>query len=250
MFPILSIGPISLPLPPLLLILGFWLGITITDLKAKQSSIDPGFIDKLLWTSLISGLIGARLSFIARNPQAFQGNLVSIVSINPNLFDIAGGILIAFAVGFIIISNSKIPGWKILDLLSPLFIVLLISISLSRFASGDDFGTITSMPWGIFLWGENRHPVQLYYFIANLFVLMLTLKNFPKDVSTPGKTFLTFSIMTTSLYLFLSGFQETQVLIAFGLHLNKILFWLLLTLSLTIYWIRNKPAFLEDKLDA
>jgi prolipoprotein diacylglyceryltransferase len=247
LFPNLSIGPVSLPVPPLLIIIGFWLGITITEQKTKQSSIDPDFAEKLLWVILLSGVIGARLSFIANNLQAFKGNMVSIVSINPNLFDSTGGILIAIAVGFLIISKNKIPGWKLLDLLTPFFIILLISIGLSKFASGDGFGINTDMPWGIPLWGEKRHPVQLYYVVVNIIISLITIKNFPIKSSAPGNTFLLFSILTSCSYLFISGFQKIQLNTIYGLHLNKIALWLILALSLAIYWIRTNPEVAEDE---
>lgn len=246
MFPNLSIGPVSLPLPPLLIIIGFWVGIMITEQKSKQSGIDPDFVDKLLWSVLISGLIGARLSFIANNLQAFQGNIISIVSINPNLFDSTGGILIAVAVGFFIISKNKIPGWKILDLLTPFFIILLISIGLSKFTAGDGFGISTTMPWGITLWGEKRHPVQLYYVVADVIVFMIIMRNFSINTLSTGKIFLQFSILISSSYLFLSGFQETQLMTIYGLHLNKIGLWLLLLLSLILFWIHTNPEVVED----
>ena len=246
MFPNLSIGPVSLPVPSLIIIIGFWLGITITEQKTKQSSLDPDFIEKLLWVILISGVIGTRLSFIANNLQAFKGNIVSIVSINPNLFDSTGGILIAIAVGFIIITKNKIPGWKLLDLLTPFIIILLISIGLSKFASGDGFGIKTDMPWGISLWGEKRHPVQLYYVVVDIIVFLITMKKFPIKSSAPGTMFLQFSILTSSLYLFISGFQEIQLNTIYGLHLNKIALWFLLALSLAIYLIRTNPEVAED----
>ena len=238
MFPTLSIGPISLPFPPLILVVGLWLGISIAEKKSKLYDIDPALIDKLLGATLVSGLIGARLSFIFRNIQAFKGNILSMVSINPNLLDSTGGLFVAIAVGFFIISNSKINPWKILDLLSLFFIILLISVGLSNFAAGDGFGTSTTLPWGIKLWGENRHPVQLYYVLADIIVLAVVLKYFASKLSTPGNIFTLFSILTTSAYLFLSGFQETQTYIIYGLHQNKITLWLLLLISLSLSLIR------------
>ena len=241
MFPLISLGPFSLPLPPLLLILGFWVGIGITDLKTKQSNIDPVFVEKLFWVTFSAGILGARLSFIGRNPSAFKGNLISVISLNPNLFDAAGGLLIAAAAGYLMISNSKYSAWEILDLLTPLFIILLFFLGLSQFSSGNNYGTVTTMPWGVNIWGNTRHPVQLYYAFADFIIYLFIQLSYPKYIKSSGKTFLVFSILTSSVYLIISAYQETQSVIAYGLHLSKILLWLIFTISLILYLHLNKP---------
>jgi phosphatidylglycerol:prolipoprotein diacylglycerol transferase len=246
LLPILSIGPVTLPLPPLLLIIGFWLGTILSDLFAKKTDIDPKNIDNLIWYSLISGVIGARIAFITRNPAAFKGNLISIVSINPNLFDHVSGILVAVSVGFVFVSKNKFSGWKILDILTPFFIVLFMSTNLSMFASGDGFGITTSMPWGIKLWGELRHPVQLYFALAGFLILSVIFFNSSALLTKPGRLFLLFSIMESSSFLFLSAFQENTEMIIFGLHLKQIIYWLILLVILIILWQHTKSVQLED----
>ena len=130
MFPYLSIGPLSLPTPELFLILGFWLGTLLTDQKLKKTNLDRKLIDNLIWILLISGLFGARLSYIASNISAFQGNFKAIVSPNPALLDPSGGFLISITSGYLYLSRKQISLWKILDGLTFLFSPILISLSL------------------------------------------------------------------------------------------------------------------------
>jgi prolipoprotein diacylglyceryltransferase len=68
MLPVLNLGPLSLPVPQFVLLIGFWAGSVLSDRKSKQILNNPGFIDRLLWTSILAGILGARLSYFARTP--------------------------------------------------------------------------------------------------------------------------------------------------------------------------------------
>jgi prolipoprotein diacylglyceryltransferase len=159
MLPVLNLGPLSLPVPQFVLLISFWAGSVLSDRKSKQILNNPGFIDRLLWTSILAGILGARLSYFARNPLAFSGEYLSLFSLNLNLFDPLGGLLIALAVSFFVVSRSKIPLLLVLDSISPFLGIFTAAIHLSRLASGAGFGSLTEVPWAINLWGGYRHPV-------------------------------------------------------------------------------------------
>ena len=84
MLPVLNLGPLSLPVPQFVLLIGFWFGSVLSDRKSKALLDDPGFIDRLLWSSILAGILGARLSYFARNPAAFSGEYLSLFSLNLN----------------------------------------------------------------------------------------------------------------------------------------------------------------------
>jgi phosphatidylglycerol:prolipoprotein diacylglycerol transferase len=234
MFPILSIGPLSLPLPPLALILGFWLGSLLSEKMAQRFGIRSNKMDNLLWLSLFAGILGARLSYIARNPWAFRNNFASLISVNPYLLDPVGGLMIAITVLFLLITRYKLDYWKYLDYLTPFFVVILAALHFSFFASGRFFGVPTTWPLAIYLWGAYRHPVQLYMLCGNLINLLILLVLYKKTLSSPGKLFLLFSCISTGMYLFFSGFQENEILLISGIRLNQVVFWLLFGFSLVL----------------
>jgi len=225
MFPVLSIGPLSLPAPAFILLAGFFLGSYLVEKKARSYSIAPEIIDRVLWIGLLSGIIGARLSFVAASPTAFRGNLLSIISLNPALLDPVGGLLIASATILIFLARKEIDYWVFLDSLTPLLGIIMTAINLSQFAAGKGYGIQTDQPWGVYLWGTVRHPVQLYYFGLSIIVLLIIyffapFRNFP-----PGSSFLFFGSATFGYLLFLSYFQE-PVSLAFGsIRSDQLLFW-------------------------
>jgi phosphatidylglycerol:prolipoprotein diacylglycerol transferase len=235
MFPIINLGPLSLPTSPVLLLAGFWLGSTLAEKNASSFKVNPEDVDKILWWALLSGLIGARLSYILRNPAAFQGQLGSILSINPNLLDPAGGILISLAISYYLITKLGISLLQILDVLVLFFSIMIPAVHLARFASGTGYGTFTDLPWGIDLWGGRRHPVQLYYALASSLVFAYVFFKALHQHRKPGSLFLLMIILTSGYLTLFSAFQAPGSYIIAGFRINQILSWLLFSLSLLIY---------------
>ena len=95
MFPVLQIGPLALQVPGLLLLLGLWFGLTLAERRAPRHGIHPELLYSLVFYSLAAAVVGARLAYAARYPDAFLRSPASLLSIQPGLFDPAGG----FAVG-------------------------------------------------------------------------------------------------------------------------------------------------------
>jgi len=242
MFPVINVGPLSLPAPAMLLILGYLAGSYLVGKKASSFSINSDFLDRVLWIGSISTLLGARLSYIAGSPAAFKGDLLSIFSLNPSLLDPIGGTVIGLAVIFIIVSKEKTDVWTFLDSLTPFLGALLPAFFLSRFASGSGYGLSTNKPWGIYLWGSNRHPVQLYLAIAALALLIIFLIYAPFKNKPSGSTFLLFSATTTGYLLFLSAFQEPTLIFLGGFRTQQMVHWLLLLFTIILLNYRIKPT--------
>ena len=241
MLPVLNLGPLSVPVPEFALLLGFWMGSFIAERKARSFLDDPGIIDRILWTSMAAGLIGARLSFFARNTGAFSGELTSIFSLNLNLFDPIGGLLIALAVSIYIISKSGIPILNILDRLSPFFSIFLGALHFSNFAAGKGYGSLSQIPWAINLWGATRHPVQLYYLLGSLIgfgVILFLLRN---STYAQGVIFFVFVLITSVYMLFFSRYESYANQFIFGFRLNQIIFWFTTLFSL-IFLNKQSPS--------
>jgi len=235
MFPVIQIGPVSLPTPELLLLSGFWLGSLLTDQKAKSFSVDPKLLERIIWWSLIAGVLGARLSYAARFPAAFRGEWLSLISINPAFLDTPAGIIIALSVSLFFISRDVSSFGVVLDGLTPIFSVMTSAVFLSQFVSGDGYGTVTTLPWGITLWGEIRHPVQLYFVFGSLLALSIILLPKSMDQTSPGNTFHKFAIITSGYLLILSFFQAYNLPTIYGFRLDQIFYWTILAIGLFLY---------------
>ena len=243
MLPIINLGPLTIPVPYFVLLLGIWLGAILTEDLAKKSGQDAEYLDKIIWGSIFAGLLGARVSFIARNTGAFENQWGSIFSLNLGLLDPAGGILIGLATGYFLAVRFKQSDWSLIDRLVPFAAVLTSTIFLANFASGSGYGSFTELPWGIDLWGGPRHPVQLYYLLSSLVVLYWVVKPSMGRDHLAGTKLLLFIIYTTGYLTLLSAFQDPGNNIIGGFRGLQLISWILFTFGLFIY---NKLTITKD----
>jgi phosphatidylglycerol---prolipoprotein diacylglyceryl transferase len=232
MFPVFNIGPLSVPAPAFILIIGFLLGSYLLEKKASSYSVDSEILDRALWIGTLSTLLGARLSYIAGSPASFKGNLISLISLNPALLDPVAGFVIGISAVMLIISRQKTMYWKFLDSFTPFIGSLLPAYYLSRFASGTAYGLPTDLPWGIYLWGAARHPVQIYLTISAIILLTIILIYTPSRNLPSGSTFLLFSAASSSFLLFFTAFQEPTIFLIAGIRIEMIIFWIILFVAL------------------
>lgn len=249
MYPTIQIGPLSLQVPGLVLLIGLWLGLTLSERRARQRGENPGHLYNLVFIALIAGLIGARLSYAVTYPDAFSANPWSLISINPGLLDPFAGALIAAGAAAIYISRKQLPFWRTLDALTPLLAVMAIAIGVSHFASGNAFGKPTDLPMGIQLWGEIRHPSQIYEIIlASLTLIAILLIDKTSWSHIPGNTFLTFIALSAFSTIFLEAFRGDSILIGSGLRAAQLYAWVLLAICLFVFAWRIHNS--QNKVEA
>ena len=235
MFPTLQLGPLALQVPGLVLLAGLWLGLTLSERRAKRHGENPGYLYNLVFIALIAGVIGARLSYAITYPSAFAANPLSLLSINPGLFDPFAGILIGVSAAVIYLYRKQLPLWSTLDALTPLFAVLAIAQGIAHFAAGSAFGSPTDLPWGIHIWVAIRHPTQIYEILFATITLLavLLIDRFPLR-QIPGLTFLSFIALSAASRLFIEAFRGDSTLIGSGFRSAQVMSWLVLAACLAL----------------
>lgn len=240
MFPNLQLGPLNLQTPLLALLLAFWLGLNLAERFAPRHNINPDSLYNLVFTALVSGILGARLGFIALNPAAFT-HLWDALSLNPGLLDPWSGLGTALIAALVYAQRKKMALWSTLDALTPLFAMIMLGMGVSHLASGQAFGMKTDLPWGIALWGATRHPTQVYEILAALATLiLLSPKIMPPTHS--GILFTRFAALTAAWQLFILGFRGDSTLLPGGLRAEQVLAWLALAASLALLDYLHKKA--------
>lgn len=230
MFPILQLGPLAIQTPGLFLLVSVWVGLSLAGKRSAQHGIHAEVLDNLVLASLAGFVIGGRLAYVAGNLSTFLTSPLDILSLNYSLFDLTGGIGIAVLTGLIFGQRKMLSFWPTLDALTPFFATLMVGIGAAHLASGTAFGKMTSLPWGIELFGAKRHPSQVYEIAAALFILSLVGRR--KPLETPGRQFLLFIAFSAGAALFLAAFRGDSVLVAGGLRLEQITAWIVLAIAL------------------
>lgn len=235
MLPILHFGPLAIQTPGLVIILGVWIGLNLTERFSSTFQVDPNKLYNLVLISIISGILSARISFVIQNLDIFIRNPSDIFSLNPGLLDPTGGFGIGFIAGLIFVNRKNLNIWSTLDALTPFFGVMIIATALSQLASGDAFGLETNVPWGMELWEAKRHPTQIYYLTAGLVIIFILWprRSFENlKFQTKGSYFFTFTAMNATTRLFLDAFRGDSTLILYTARTSQVVAWFVLAISL------------------
>jgi phosphatidylglycerol---prolipoprotein diacylglyceryl transferase len=233
MLPMLNIGPLAVQTPGLVLLAGLWIGLTLAERHAHKRGLDPNHLYNLVLICLVVGILGGRVLYAAQYPQAFLANPLSLISLNPGLFDPLAGGAAGLIAGLIYGNRKRLPFWGTLDALTPLFGVMAIAVALSNLASGAAFGAPADLPWAIELWGASRHPSQVYETLAAALILVAVWPGRERAwYRRPGVRFLTFVALTAAARLFLETFRGDSYLLPYGLRSAQLAAWAVLALAL------------------
>lgn len=252
MLPVLQIGPLTLQTAGLILILGLWAALTAVERFAKRNRQDSNAISNLTLIALAAGLIGARLSYAGANFEAFSGAWGSLFSLTPTMLDPLGGLAAGLIAALIYGQRKKLELWPTLDSLTPGFGILLIFMGLADLASGRAFGIPTSLPWGIGLGGETRHPTQIYASLAALATLLVFHIQQRRAIRPEGVLFLTWLSLTALLRILLEPLRADSVIWGQGLRAAQFAGWLILAVALVLFGRRyrsepvERPATLDE----
>jgi phosphatidylglycerol---prolipoprotein diacylglyceryl transferase len=233
MFPTLQLGPLALQTPGLILLAGLWLGLWLANKSKVDPELPPAALDNATLLAILAGLLGARLTFVLANLQAFLADPWSIFSLSPALLDLWGGLTFALVAVLVTLQRQKISVLAFADAAVPLFAMLNIALPFSNLASGRGFGSPTNVPWGIELWGATRHPSQLYEMLAGLLILFAIhrlSRTMPRR--STGSLFYAFLALSSLSRLFLEAFRGDSLLLGDSIRLVQVAAWLALSMAL------------------
>ncbi len=231
MFPVLQVGPLSIQAPGLFLLIGIWFGLMAAEKATKRTGVNPTEIGNLVFFAGIGTVIGARLIFLLRYPNVFIDRPLNAFSLSPLMLDWEGGILVGALVAFVFIQHRNLSLWKVLDTFTPAFALMITAFGVSRLASGGGYGLPTSLPWGIYLWGAERHPTQIYEAITGLGLFAITMRGvYAKESFPDGAMFLRFAMLSAGVNLFLDSLRADTFLLQNGFHGVQIFSWLVLAI--------------------
>ena len=235
MLPYLTLGPIGLPVAPLIYILGAWVSLFAVDRAARRLGQDNETMYALGTVALIAGFVGARLAFVLLHWSSFDDNLLGIIWPLNSGYNGFGGVLIALASVFFYARWKQLDLWVVLDVLAPGIIIWLMFASMADFLGGPGYGTVTFMPWGISQFGISRHPVQLYEIAVGLAALLAwwLTTSVPRR-GADGRAFLWTAAVYSGGRLFVEAFRDNTWYVAAGVRAVQVICLVIMIASLII----------------
>jgi phosphatidylglycerol:prolipoprotein diacylglycerol transferase len=234
MLPTLRIGPLALPTYPLLLILGFYVGLWLAAKVAARRGLNPDHLYNAGFYAAIAAMISGRLGHVILFFSAYLADPLSILSPNFAAFQPVAAALGAVLVLIWYQRKYHVP---VLALLDALFVGALATLATLAFAdalNGLNYGEPSTLPWAITQWDAARHPVQIYEMLGTLIVIGIIWRTL--DRLQPGEAALAALGGYAAVRLLVDAFRDMPVTVGDGFRLSQIIaFVVLLVVLMALY---------------
>jgi prolipoprotein diacylglyceryltransferase len=239
MLPVLQVGSLAIPIPGLALLIGVGAALWLSEKEAGRLQLDPDAIYTLAFTGLVAGLVGARLAYVLHYWSVYLRDPLGILSLNATALAPAEGALIGVTAALVYGARRQLPLRTTLDALAPGVAAMAVAVAVAHVASGDAFGAPTALPWRVFLWGEYRHPSQIYELIGALLILGVTWRT--RTQAWPagaGFNFLLMVARSAAARVFLEAFRGDSLMLPGGWRAAQVLGLIILAACLVAvrYW--------------
>jgi phosphatidylglycerol:prolipoprotein diacylglycerol transferase len=241
MLPTLTIGPVTLPVAPLLTIASFWVGLWVAARAGKRLGIDENVIFNAGFYGAVAGLIGARVWYVLEYWAFYRDRPGDIFALNFNTLAPLEGILTGIVVATIYLQRKRVAGATLLDALAPGLAAFAAGLSLAYLASGAAYGEPADLPWTLELWDARRHPTQIYDFVLSLGIWLVTWRMVSAG-GPRGRVFAVFLALLSASRLLSEGFRGDSAVLDGGWRLMQLL-WLgvLLASLVALAWLDTRP---------
>jgi len=250
MYPILQIGPLAIQLPGLLLLAGLWIGTMLAERETARYKLDPGHISNMVFIALAAAIIGARLGYALKYLDLYLDEPLNLLALNLNTLSTTEGIAAGLISAMIYAQRKGLSLTPTLDTLTPGAAVFAIFFALAHISSGDAFGTATTVPWAIELWGATRHPTQIYELLIAVSVMLVILQ-IRKTKFFSGFTFTLFVALSAISRLFLEGFRgDSEIVFGSVRGAQLISFAMMIFALIALHLLSRNNAEKKDQTPA
>jgi phosphatidylglycerol:prolipoprotein diacylglycerol transferase len=246
MAPVLSIFGFSIQTYPFAVLVAVGVGLWLSSYVARKLGQDGNAIYDLGFYAFLAAALGARLSYVAVHLDAYQEAPMSILSLTPTALYWPGGAGIGLLVAAFYWRRHRLPFGLTLDALALGLAPGLAIERLGAFLGGQDLGAPTELPWGVYLWEQMRHPVQLYETGALLVVAGLLWYRLLQRPFV-GQRFVLFVALYAGVRLFSTAFYAQTPHLDNGIRVVQLVA-LVVTMGAVgyLYYLQFAPASRES----
>lgn len=180
-FPVSSFG--------VFLLVAFVAGILLLRTRTARWGWDGGEVLDLSLYSIIGGVIGARIGYVLVNLRDFVTDWLRVFTIWRDAGLAFYGALIGGAIVAWLYCRGR--GWRfgwLADAAAPALALGYAIAMLGTLMYGLNYGRAASVPWAVTLFGEPRHPTQLYLMLAAA-IILATVQPAVNRPHAPGRVF-------------------------------------------------------------
>ncbi len=228
MLPVLRLGPFVLPVGPFALLITFFLTLEIGDHAGGRRGLQKDLFSNVGTLAVITGIVAARLAYIVKNLPSYQLDWLQIFALNLGTLDVGTGAVVALLAALWYLQRQKVNLRVFADALAPALALGLAFLSFGNLLTGDAYGAVVrGLPWAIYLWGELRHPVQIYELLAYLAIFAFLWFRAPRLFD--GARFLMAVALLAGARVLLEPFRGDSLAWAAGLRSAQVIALVVMT---------------------
>lgn len=253
-----QLGPIQIRWYSVLILVAFFLAYRLIISEAKRLNIKYDFVFNMLFWTLIFGIIGARLYYVAFNFHLYKNDLIEIFKVWNGGLAIHGGMLAGLFTILYYSRKYKVPAKRIFDIIVPGLILGQAIGRWGNFFNQEAYGKIVEyselldmkiIPGfvvdNMYIKGAYRLPTFYFESILCLlgFIIMLFYRR--KKGRKNGQVFSFYLIWYGIVRFFIESFRSDSLMF-FDFKVAQIVSVVMVIAGIIIYVIqKNKPELDE-----
>ncbi len=211
MYPVLPVGPLSLPTAQILALVAGWLGLDIAARFGRRYGLDSDEVWNFGLLAIAAGLIVARLWHVVQFWAIYRSDPALMFSIRPGGLALWPGIVAALIVAYGYLLWRKLDPVRVAAALGIGLLAGAIVLQISAFLTGAAVGTPSTVPWALPYFEDMRHPVGLYRAFGFLVVLVSVWR--AAEPNRPGRTVLLVGLGYSLVHLITDAFLAGPTLL-------------------------------------
>lgn len=202
MHPILfKLGPIEIRFYGLMYVIAILAASYLINREVRRKGVpltEDGVMNFIVWT-VIGGILGARLYYVAFNLGYYLHNIKELPAIWHGGLAIHGGMIGGALGACVYLKRHNIRFWRMADCVAPSLILGQAFGRFGNFMNGDAHGVPTDMPWGLVFPKDSvagaqfpgipLHPTMLYELFINLGIFLFLWFYLKNDERRDGYIF-------------------------------------------------------------
>jgi phosphatidylglycerol:prolipoprotein diacylglycerol transferase len=247
--PIAHVGPIPINWYGLAWAFGFLVGGAIVRRHAQRYGMTPAHVDNAVLWIVIGSMLGARLYYVVQNDFSdYLRQPWRTLAIWEGGLTFFGGLFGGITAAWIYARREKLIFPRLADLFAPAVPVGAAIGRISCFLDGMDYGTPTTLPWGVRYTNQNsyapndgvpRHPDQIYELVGDLMIAALLFRL--RGKLPDGGLFLLYLILFSAFRFLLFFVRGNVPVVAWGLKNGQLTAIAILLVALPMFIVRGRP---------
>ncbi len=250
MWPVLHFLGLTLPVGPLAALLAFVVGSEVGSRTIRRFAGDgkaaapwSEAFNSAIFVGLLAGLVAARVAYAMRYFDLYLAEPTLLLSLRPGTLAGWPGIGFGAAVVVFYSRRRQLPLAVIADAGAMGTLAALVIWKLGQFLTGDAYGVPGKVPWAVEIWGEVRHPVQLY--VAGALLVGLVLLWWQRRDARPGQLFWQALLVYGAVELFFAAFRANPATWGPGIRTAQVYALLAILTAMYVLSYYARPPHLK-----